>query len=262
MTDETDVFGDAPDYARDYLRTFFMGEPTPDEKLLMEFLAGEYAGLDGATSLLEVGCGPVVNHVLSAAPHVPELHMADLRADNLAEVEAWRDGADGAHDWRRFTRFALRAEGREADDAAVEAREREVRAKIRSIRTCDLRQEHPLGEPVSFGAVACFYTTEQASRTRDEWRVVFANLSRLVAPGGRLLCCAIGSTDHYVLYDAAGTALRYPVPELHAVDFAEALVANGFDDEASTVVARPITGQEAEGVHEVILVSARKRSRA
>ena len=248
-------FDAAPDYAANYLRTFFRGDPPPDERAVMRFLAREYAQLRGE-ALLEVGCGPVVTHVLSAAPHVSRIDLADLREDNLEEIRKWRDRAPGAHSWSRFTRFALQAEGQEASPAGIEAREEELRAKLRDVRTCDLRREHPLGERRRHAAVACFYTTEQASRTRAEWTGVFANLAGLVAPGGRLFCCAIGHTDHYVLYDAAGRSQRYPVPRLTPEDFTAALAENGFDRNQSGVTYEPLSGQESEGVVGVILVSA------
>jgi hypothetical protein len=76
--------------------------------------------------------------------------------------------------------------------------------------------------------------------------------------GGRLFCCAIGYTDHYILYDATGRAHRYPVPRLEPEDFTRALECNGFDLDRSCVTYQPLEGQESEGVYGVILVSAVK----
>lgn len=258
---QIDSFEKAPDYAANYLRTFFLGEPTSDEQFLMRFLAHEYARLEGKPLLLEIGCGPVVNHVLSATPHVSRIDMADYREDNLGEIRKWISRDPTAHSWHRFTRFALQAEGKDASESQIDAREEETRAKIHEIRTCDLRRPDPLGAPIQYPAVSCFYTTEQASRTREEWASVFSNLAGLVAGGGRLFCCAIGYTDHYVLYDATGRAHRYPVPRLEPDDFTQALERNGFDRAASVVKYQPLTGQESEGVYGVILVSAVKKDR-
>lgn len=252
----TEDFSGTHSYARDYLRTFFLHDPVPDEQVVMRFLAEEYAKLDGQPALLEIGCGPIVNHVLSAVPSVSEIHMADLRDDNLEEIRKWKKGDPDAHSWVRFTRFALEVEGRDATDEAVEKREREARQKITRISTCDLRRPHPLGQPAQYPVVCCFYTTEQASRDRDEWAEVFANLAGLVAPGGKLFCCAIGHTDHYVLYGEDGTAYRYAVPELTAEDFAVELDRLGFDLGQREVRYEPLSGQENEGVYGVILVAA------
>ena len=251
-------FETAPNYAANYLRTFFLGEPVPDDQALMKFLATEYAKLEHAPVLLEVGCGPVINHILSAAPHVSAIDMADYRADNLEEISKWRARTHGAHDWSKFIRFALASEGKKSDQIDVLAREDLTRGKIRNLRRCDLRQPTPLGSPVSYAAVSCFYTTEQASSNLEEWQRVFANLANLVEAGGTLLCCAVGFTDHYILYDATGTSHRYPVPYLTPDNFAAALIQNGFDMSRSTVHYTPLSGQETEGVYGVILVSARK----
>lgn len=186
MTDPLHIesFDAAPDYAANYLRTFFMGEPTLDERFVMSFLAREYATLPGGGALLEVGCGPVIHHVLSAAPRVAHIDMADYREDNLGEIRKWIARAPGAHSWRRFTRLALELEGEEPSDASIAAREDLLRTRIRRVTTCDLRRAHPFGRPCTYPTVACFYTTEQASSTREEWATVFANLAGLVAGGG------------------------------------------------------------------------------
>lgn len=84
------------------------------------------------------------------------------------------------------------------------------------------------------------------------------NLCSLVATGGRLFCCAVGGTDHYVLYNAAGRANRYPVPSLHTGDFETILPELGFDPGRMTVRYQQVEGQETEGVFAVILVSAVK----
>jgi len=253
-------FEDAPDYAANYLRTYFGGDPDPDEQVVMRFLAHEFTALRDTPALLEVGCGPVVNHILSAAPRVSSIDLADYRADNLRELEKWRNGEPGAHDWTRFTRFALTAEGLAGTEAEVLERERETRRRIRSVRTCDLRLEEPLGIPARYDVVCCFYTTEQAATSREDWPTVFTNLARLVAPGGRLLACAVGYTEHYVVYDSDGEPHRYSVPRLTPEDFESALERNGFDRANSVVRYEHLTGQESEGVYGVILVSATKRA--
>lgn len=108
---EINDFDNAIDFAANYLRTYFCDEPVPDDQVLMRFLAQEYRKLDGLPVLLEVGCGPVINHVLSAVPFVSEIHMADYRSDNLQAISDWITNASDAHNWHRFTRFALEVEG-------------------------------------------------------------------------------------------------------------------------------------------------------
>ena len=254
-----DDFDHAQNFTDNYLRTFFLGEPVPDDQALMQFLAQEYKKIHGAPQLLEVGCGPVINHVLSAVPYVSEIHMADYRQDNLDAIRRWKEKDQAGHNWNRFTRFALQVEECDASGEAIQFREEQLRSLIKRLMFCDLRSSEPLGLPVEYPAVSCFYTTEQASRDHDEWRQVFKNLSGLVAPAGNLLACAVGFTDHYVIYDPLGRSHIYSIPRLYPEDFERALMENDFDAGASSVRYQPLEGQESEGVVGVILVSGVKK---
>jgi hypothetical protein len=255
---KTEQFEAVERFAEDYLRTFFMGEPTPDDQALIRFLIREYQVLGGKHPLLEIGCGPVVNHVLPAVPYVTEIHMADLREDNLEQVWKWVQRDPAAHDWYRFTRFTLIEEGHEPTAQALANREEQLRQLITSVSRCDLRKKYPMGEPRTYPAVACFYTTEQASANLAEWREVYRNLCSLVAPGGYFFNCAVGNTDHCILYDREGRPWRYQLPVLETHHFVTALEENGFDKNHSKVVYQSFAGQESEGVFAVILVSAKK----
>ncbi len=251
-------FDSAPDYASNYLRTFFMGDPVPDVQALMGFLAGEYKKIEGVPTILEIGCGPIINQIVSAVPFVSSIHMADYRQDNLDQIRKWMDKDPQAHSWGRYTRYALMCEGIIPTERSIRDREEETRRKIQQLSLCDLRKEYPFGIPLQYQAVSCFYTTEQASTNLEEWRSVYRNLAALVAPGGRLFNCAVGHTDHYVLYDSSGATHYYPVPRLSEKDFEQALRENDFDMSKSVVRYQSLSGQESEGVYGVILVSAVK----
>ena len=255
-----DDFAKAKNYAADYLRTYYSGEPTPDDQALLRFLVREFPRIKahGQPPLLEVGCGPVVNHLLPAVPYVSTIQMCDFRDDNLEEVRKWRDNQPGAHDWRRFTRFVLELEQTDASTTAIENREQGLRGLIGTIASCDLRRELPLGTSEQHPVVACFYTTEQASSSRDEWLSVFRNLCGLVALGGFLLTCSVADTDHYIVYDREGQPVRYSTPRLFPEDFQQALIDNGFVANESVVEYQPLVGQENEGLFGVILAAAKK----
>lgn len=137
-------------------------------------------------------------------------------------------------------------------------REQRLRGLVATLSTCDLRNSLPLGNSIQYDAVSCFYTTEQASESKDQWFTVFSNLSTLVRTGGRLITCSVGPTDHYVVYDTMGHPHRYEIPVLNPNDFICALATNGFHVEENTVKYEPLTGQESEGVVGVILASAVK----
>ena len=254
-------FDRARNYATNYLRTYYAGTPPPDEHTVMHFLAREAHDLPEIEALLEIGCGPCIHHILSLAPRVKEVHLRDYRADNLEAVRSWKERLKDAHDWTAFTELALQAEGTSSNDDAIADREQLVRESIKSIGTCDLRTPTVLTEAApgsQFPLVTCFYATEQAATDTSSWREAFRNLTNLVEPDGTLLFSAVGRTHYYVVRNEEGVDERYAVPYLTGDDVLQALRNSGFDPSRSRVEERSVQGQETDGVHSVILTSARK----
>ncbi len=237
-------FDSAEDYAADYLRTYFMQEPTPDEEVVMAFIAERYKLLKGRPTLLEIGCGPIITHILPAVPYVSKVHLADYRPDNLIEIQKWIDRGEGAHNWNIFTRYVLNLEGiLSPSQEQIDERENCLKSCIEKLTICDVRNKQPLNMPITFPAVACFYTTEQASSTMTEWQEVMKNITSLVSPGGDLFMCAMGECDHYILYDKDNKPKKYSVPKLTVKDFEEAFLAAGFPADSMVVKYQKHRGQ-------------------
>jgi len=254
-----------PNFSADYLRTFYSYGPTPDELAVFEFLVRHYPRIGSNRTMIEVGCGPAVHHLLPAVPYVSEIHMADYLEENLEHVRAWQEGRPDAHDWRAFTRLALTLEGCRAGDDEVAVREGELRRRMTEFLPCDLQRDPPLRKAVTYPVVGCFYCTEvvgcsdRASASKDEWRRVLERVTNLVAPAGHLFLSAIKESRFYALYSADGTVRRLPTTFLTERDFQETLFQLGFDMSETIIESKDFSGQEAEGLHGVILVAARKR---
>lgn len=257
-----DVF--VPNFPRDYLLTFYSGGPTPDEHAVFDFLVRHYPKIGMPRRMIELGCGPAIHHALPVVPFVSEIHMADYLDENLSHVRAWRDRGSAAHDWRAFTRLTLTLEGRPAGEDDVAFREGELRGKITALLRCDLRHDSVLGHGAQYPVVGCFYCTEVvgctdvASASKEEWRQVLRRVAGLVAPGGHLFLSAIKESRSYSLYSSYGRPRRLPTTFLTEQDFHDTLPSLGFDMRETVIESRDFTGQEAEGLHGVILVAGRK----
>ncbi len=251
-------FNVVPNFARDYLSTYYCQAPTQDEQAVIAFLASHYRRIPATSWAIEIGCGPTVHHVLPLAPYVSEIHMADYLPENLEQVRLWRDRAPGAHEWQDYTALTLALEGREATPAAVARREAETRAKISRFRHCDLKMDSPLETSDVYPVVACFYCVENIGVTTAEWTRVMRRVAALTAPGGYLFLSALNQTEFYVVRSADGRLNRLPAAYLTEDDFRQILPTLGFDAGATIVESRSFTGQEREGVNGVVLVAARK----
>lgn len=244
------------DFARTYLRTYYAGEPTADEQALSRFLTAEAPRLPPGR-FLELGCGPTVHHLLPLAPHVAELHVRDYLDENLDEVRTWRDAAPEAHDWRRFTRAALRDAGLPADDAAVAARERLVRQRLVGVEPCDLLRDVPARDRGAFAAVGCFYCAEEVGVTLRGWRLVMRRVADHVAPGGTLLLAALASMSSYAMVRSDGRVDHLPCARIDAEDLRALLPELGFSPTA-TRIERCVLPAPDVGVTAILMVAAQK----
>lgn len=244
------------DFARAYLRTYYAGEPPADERRLSQFLTAQAPRLPRGR-FLELGCGPTVHHLLPLVPHVAELHVRDYLDDNLREVRAWRAAAPDAHDWRRFTRAALRDAGVPADDAAVAAREALVRQRLVGIAPCDLMQEAPAADRGAFAAVGCFYVAEEVGVTLPAWRLVMRRVADHVAPGGTLLLAALAGMSSYAMAHADGRVEHLPCAAVDVADVRALLPALGFAPSATSIERCAIPVPDV-GVTAILLVAATK----
>lgn len=246
------------DFARTYLRTYYAGEPTADEQRLSRFLTAEAPRLNSGR-FLELGCGPTVHHLLPLVPHVAELHVRDYLDENLDEVRAWRDAAPEAHDWRRFTRVALRDAGLPADDADVAARERLVRQRLVGIEPCDLLRDAPARDRGAFAAVGCFYCAEEVGVTLRGWQLVMHRVADYVAPGGTLLLAALAGMDSYALTRDDSRVDHLPCARIEAADMRALLPDLGFLATATRIERCAIPAPDV-GVTAILMVAAQKAS--
>lgn len=145
--------------------------------------------------LLNFGCGPAVDTMMSFAPLCAEIHMSDYVAGNLAEVERWVNQAPNAFNWEIFLRRALSLEsGNSVPDEAIapaniNARMDLMRQKMTQFLIGDAAQAHPLGEAAaaSYDVLSLFFCLEAAATSIEQWREMVKNVSSLLKPNGLLV---------------------------------------------------------------------------
>jgi hypothetical protein len=241
-------------FASAYIDTYYRGQPpTDDERKVIAFLVRQLHGLPAQPVMLEVGCGPTVHHVLPFVGSVATVHMADYLPENLAEIEKWKRDAPGACRWQAYAELVLTLEGRPATAADAAALEAVARAKVTTLLACDLTQPHVLGRDEWYPLVTAFYCTEEVGISLERWEEVMTNLSRVVAPGGRLFLSCLDDTDFYRVGDA-----HFPCARVTARDLERVLPRLGFDMNQTVIESSTVEGQSGEGVTGVVLVSAVK----
>jgi NNMT/PNMT/TEMT family len=124
---------------REYLREYY-SEVGAESSFLLGFLADAYRPFEPATQrVLELGGGPTLYQLISAARVASEIYFTDYLEVNLAEVRNWKDHHSTAFDWSPFFRHAMEFEvGSEPTDLQLNVRMELLRERIVEVTRCDI----------------------------------------------------------------------------------------------------------------------------
>ena len=104
------------------------------------------------------------------------------------EVELWKHGKEGAHDWGPEFKRTLNEVEHIAGDDAWREREALLRKRISNIIPCDINRDNPLiFEQEPYEIVVTSLSLEVASKTYAEYKNGVKKLVGLLKPGGFLL---------------------------------------------------------------------------
>lgn len=242
-------------FAKNYLATYYSRGLTLDEERIADALIRLYPEASG-DRLLEIGCGPTLHHLLPAAEHFHEIHVADYLTENLDEIRLWQTDSLLAHDWRRHTQFILEHEGKETTPEVVKSREDLLRRKLTCFLNCDLlRDAPPLG---LYPAVGSFFCSEEVGISKNAWQTVVSRIAAHVAPGGYLFMSALRGSDFYSVVSQDGTRRNLPCANINENDFLELLPRLGFPLSKIWIESGTKKGQEIDGVFGFVIVAAQR----
>lgn len=245
-------------FAERYLATY-LKVIDEDERKIAEFLVCEYSKIAGAESMLDIGCGPGVQHVIPAIPYVRRIDMADFLPDNLAALRKWQARNPQSHNWQHFTKFILELEGHIVTPALIEEREEVLRQNLRFIKWANVLQKHPLGEPMQYPAVGFFYCAEAAARSKEQWITIMTNVTKMIEPGGHLFMASVRNTEYYSVDHSDGSTEQIPCASINEDDFATLLPQLHFDSKQTNIIIVPTSEMVGHGINEILLVSAQKK---
>ena len=140
--------------------------------------------------LLELGGGPVIYPLISAAPYFADITFADFSKPNLEQVELWVNKDAEAHDWTPyFNHIVGSLEGKVGES---QSRVTSLRSKIKTIVTCDILKEDPngildIGDRFEWFDVISFnFCCEVVCKTIESYQETLLRLCKLVRPQGYL----------------------------------------------------------------------------
>ena len=138
--------------------------------------------------ILDVGAGPSISNVISAAPYASEIVLAEYTENNRRALQQWLDRDPEAFDWTTFIKHVVvNVEGGEEKDIAV--REDKIRSSIKAVVPCDITKDPLLPQEYmgQYDVVQSMLCIDAAVQTKDEYTMVFKRLSQFLKPNGKLI---------------------------------------------------------------------------
>ena len=182
-----------------------------ENALILEFLAEVYQEIGRTKNLLELGGGPTIYQLISAAPKIENIVFTDYLEENLQVIRDWRANSKNIFDWTPYFERVLTAEGIKPTADKIQNRKSELRRKIRSIPQVDITNPHLLAdtqyENTSFNIISSWFVLEAAVNSYSRFQKVINNLRSNLTVNGYLIMgfitgastYKIGDQDHEVL---------------------------------------------------------------
>lgn len=167
------------------------------DKLLRRYLL--LRGLNGFDWMFDAGSGPAVHHLFALAKYSKMLHLADFMPENIAEIQKWVENSPEAHNWGVFIDEILKAEGIEPTTKNVAARAKEVRKKISSYSTLDLKRRVSPKLRGSSPFVTSYFVADSATGSKSVFARMTKNAFDIVAEDGLFVATYLGGCTKYLV---------------------------------------------------------------
>lgn len=176
--------------------------------------------------MLELGGGPTLYQLMNTIDEVKEVHFTDFVEDNLREIRLWKNGENGAYNWRSFFEAALmiRKDAVQVSDEEVENLESDLRRKVTSIGYCDVFRDNLGIADTNYDVISTHFVAESATTSKEEWAKALKNMHLKLNPKGLLFMSALrGAKSSYKVLDD-----EFPAVELYEDDMEQGLKEAGF----------------------------------
>ncbi|XP_063292350.1 nicotinamide N-methyltransferase-like [Pelobates fuscus] len=189
--------------ARKYLDTFYALDPEAPEidkesQFLLKFIEHLVAsGYLQGESLIEIGSGPSIHHILPASNSFKKIYLTDYNQGNLNEIEKWLQGKEDAFDWSPYMKYVCDLEG---NSTTPEEKAEKIK-KCVSVLKSDVTKANPL-EPNSLPPADCVIIAGClicACKTVEDFKSGLKNTVSLMRSGGYLTLIDYMGASYYVV---------------------------------------------------------------
>lgn len=189
--------------------------------------------------LLELGGGPCIYDLISAAPYVAEIYHSDYLKSCCDEVLLWRNEGRNAYDWSPYFRYIVNILEDESGPRAVVEREMKLRRILKSSFTCNVNQSPIVPDFSKFPNIICTnFCLETSLPSKDKFNAVLKEIFEMLEPKGFLVMLL---SLECTWYTVNGT--KFACVYLNIKDIEDALKRVGFVIRTLESREKPLSGR-------------------
>ncbi|CAN2391862.1 NNMT/PNMT/TEMT family [Pristimantis euphronides] len=186
-----------------YLESFFhLGAGSMGDEylyfILKQLVETFHSGKVKGDTLLDIGTGPSIYHLLSACEAFNNIIVSDFTDKNREEFNVWLKNEPGAFDWSSVVKHVCQLEG---DRVPCQEKEERLRKVIKQVLKCDVLKTNPI-EPVTIPQVDCLLSClclEAACKDFESYVNALQNMTKLLKSGGYLVLTGVLENTHYMV---------------------------------------------------------------
>ena len=157
--------------------------------------------------ILEIGTGPSIANIISAAPYAAEIVLSEYTEANRSALLQWLNNDPNAFDWTHvFKYIVVDLEGKTEEVIQAEL----VRKVVKAVVPCDVTQDPPIPNEYvdQYDVVTDFLCLVSVCAMTEDYTAALVRLHTLLKPGGKVVLYS-SETDN------TQTPVSYPVGPLY-----------------------------------------------
>ncbi|XP_018427125.1 PREDICTED: nicotinamide N-methyltransferase-like [Nanorana parkeri] len=188
---------------RKYLDMFYRVDPETDKEsiFMLTFLKNIFSsGRVEGNSLIEIGAGPCIYHIISACENFKQIYLTDYVQGNLQEIEKWLKCDREAFDWSPVLKYVCDIENHRSTE---EEKAEKIRRKV-SLMKCDVTKANPL-QPNSLPLADCVIVAGClicVCNNAEDFKNALKNTVSLIRSGGYLVIVDYLGASYYLVGEA------------------------------------------------------------
>ena len=136
--------------------------------------------------IFEIGSGPSIANIISAAPHAAEIVLSEYTEANRSALLQWLNNDPNAFDWTLYFKH-VDLEGKTVEEVPI--RTELVRKVVKAVVPCDANRDPPIPTEYvdEYEVVTDFFCLVSACAMTEDYTAALVRLHALLKPGGKIV---------------------------------------------------------------------------